>query len=160
MHIHTNFTFIGRQRAKKIYEEEMRRGVIKRLLTKLVMVGNAGSGKSTSLETVLDEKPPAEEDRESTPLLKRPVQTDVVYVDKKKVKWVKKNPEEKKRYIASVLRARAQQLNQQSPTSSDPTPASTATPATPTSDQPTPVVHCPTANPNLWHSHQCSHNIH
>ena len=99
-------------------------------MTKVVMVGTAGSGKSTSLETVLEEKPPAEEDRESTPLLKRPVQTDVVYIDKD-VKWVKKNPEEKKRYIASLLRARAQRLSQQSPTSNDS--------STPTSVQPTPV---------------------
>ena len=108
----------------------MKRGVSKRHMTKVVMVGTAGSGKSTSLETVLEEKPPAEEDRESTPLLKRPVQTDVVYIDKD-VKWVKKNPEEKKRYIASLLRARAQRLSQQSPTSNDS--------ATPTSVQPTPV---------------------
>ena len=50
------------------------------------MIGAAGSGKSTSLETVMDEEPPAEEDRESTPLLKRPVQTEVIFVDKN-VKW-------------------------------------------------------------------------
>ena len=104
----------------------MKRGVTKRKITKVVMVGIAGSGKTTSLETIMDEKPPAEENRESTPLLKRPVQTEVVYIDEK-VKWRKKNPEEKKQYIASLLRARAQRLG---PT------ASTPTPATPTSVQP------------------------
>ena len=130
-HIHTythTLTFTGRRRAKQIYEEEMKRGVTKRKITKVVMVGIAGSGKTTSLETIMDEKPPAEEDRESTPLLKRPVQTEVVYIHEK-VKWRKKSPEEKKQYIASLLRARAQRLGQPSPT------ASTPTPATPTSVQ-------------------------
>ena len=137
MHIHVythkfTLTLTGRRRAKQIYEEEMKRGVTKRKITKVVMVGIAGSGKTTSLETIMDEKPPAEEDRESTPLLKRPVQTEVVYIDEK-VKWRKKSPEEKKQYIASLLRARAQRLGQQSPT------ASTPTPATPTSVQSPPV---------------------
>ena len=93
----------------------MKRGVSKRKITKVVMVGIAGSGKTTSLETVMDEQPPAEEDRESTPLLKRPVQTEVIYIENN-VKWVKKTPEEKKRYIASLLRARAQRLGQPSAT--------------------------------------------
>ena len=113
----------------------MKRGVSKRVITKVVMVGVAGSGKSMSLETVMDEEPPAEKDRESTPLLKRPVQTEVIYI-KNNVKWVKKTPEEKKRYIASVLRARAHRLGQPS---NDSTSASTPTPATPTSVQSTPV---------------------
>ena len=109
----------GRKRAKKIYEEEMKRGITERLITKVTMVGTAGSGKSTSLETLTDEEPLAEEERESTPLLKRPVQTEVVFVDRKKVRWRKKTPEEKKRYIARILRARAQKLGQ--PASQQPT---------------------------------------
>ena len=116
----------------------MKRGVTKRKITKVVMVGIAGSGKTTSLETIMDEKPPAEEDRESTPLLKRPVQTEVVYIDEK-VKWRKKSPEEKKQYIASLLRARAQRLGQPSPTGNNSASASTPTPATPTSVQSPPV---------------------
>ena len=117
----------------------MKRGVTKRIITKVVMVGTAGSGKSTSLQTVMDEKPPVEEDRESTPLLKRPVQTEVIYIDKN-VKWVKKIPEQKKQYIANLLRARAQQLSEQSPiTTSDAVSPSTPTPTAPASDQPPPV---------------------
>ena len=81
----------------------------------------------------MEEKPPA--DRNSTPLLKRPVQTEVIYIDKS-VKWVKKSPEEKKRYIANLLRARAQRLAQQAPTGND--SASTPTPVPPTSVQSTP----------------------
>ena len=135
---------IGRRLAKRIYEEEMKRGVSKRKITKVVMVGIAGSGKTTSLETVMDEQPPAEENRESTPLLKRPVQTEVIYIENK-VKWVKKTPEEKKRYIASLLRARAQRLGEQSATANDSGSTSTQTDAaptsvqTPTSDQSPPV---------------------
>ena len=112
------------------------------MITKVVMVGTAGSGKTTSLETVMDEKPPAEEDRESTPLLKRPVQTNVIYIDKN-VKWVKKTPEQKKRYIASLLRARAQRLNKASPTTSNAASKSTPTPATVTSVQSPPVQSLP-----------------
>ena len=116
----------------------MKRGVTKRIITKVVMVGTAGSGKSTSLQTVMDEKPPAEEDRESTPLLKRPVQTEVIYIDKN-VKWVKKTPEQKKQYIANLLRARAQRLSEESPTTSDAVSPSTPMPTPPASDQPPPV---------------------
>ena len=134
----------------------MKRGVTKRIITKVVMVGTAGSGKSTSLQTVMDEEPPAEEDRESTPLLKRPVQTEVIYIDKN-VMWVKKTPEQKKQYIANLLRARAQRLSEESRAPNDspsvPTPALTdeslapytsasppiPTPATPIPDKFPPV---------------------
>ena len=116
----------------------MKRGVSKRQMTKVVMVGTAGSGKSTSLETVMDEKPLAEEDRESTPLLKRPVQTEVVYIDKD-VKWVKKTPEEKKRYIVNFLRARAKRLNEQSPTPVTPTSVQSPTSTQQSSTSPQPI---------------------
>ena len=116
----------------------MKRGVTKRIITKVVMVGTAGSGKSTSLQTVMDEKPPAEEDRESTPLLKRPVQTEVIYIDKN-VKWVKKTPEQKKRYIANLLRARAQRLSEDSRAPNTSASPPTPTPATPNPDKFPPV---------------------
>ena len=112
----------------------MKRGVSKKSIIKVVLVGTAGSGKSTSLETVMDEKPPAEEDRESTPLLKRPVQTEVLHIEDS-VKWKKKTPQEKKQYIAHLLRARAERLGKPSTpasdltsTSSQTTPTSTSTP--------------------------------
>ena len=102
----------------------------------MVMVGTAGSGKTTSLETIMDETPPAEEDRESTPLLKRPVQTDVVYVSGKNVKWVKKGPQEKRRHVANLLRSRAHRLMKISSTGSE--SVSSPTPATPTTVESTP----------------------
>ena len=109
----------GRNKAKKIYEEEMKRGITERLITKVTMVGTAGSGKSTSLETLTGEEPLAEGERESTPLLKRPVQTEVVFVEGKEVRWRKKTADQKKQYIASILRARSQKLGQ--PASQPPT---------------------------------------
>ena len=108
----------------------MKRGVTKRKLTKLVMVGIAGSGKSTSLQTVIGEEPLAEDQRTSTPLLTRPVQTEVVVVHDK-VHWKKRNPEEKKKYIASLLRERAQRLGQASLTSQDPASLPTPAPSSP-----------------------------
>lgn len=131
----------GRYRAKQIYAEEMKHGATIRIIIKVVMVGTAGSGKSTSLETVMDQMPPAEEDRHSTPLMKRPVQTEVIHI-KNKVKWVKKSVEEKKQYIASILRARAQRLHQLFSSASitdDSTSPSTQSSPTPTSTQSTPV---------------------
>ena len=116
----------------------MKRGVSKRVITKVLTVGVAGSGKSTFLETVMEEQPPAEEDRESTPLLKRPVQTEVVHIEDQ-VKWIKKTPEQKKQYIASLLRARAQRLAQPPATANDSSSSSPQTPATSTSVQSTPV---------------------
>ena len=115
----------------------MKRGVSKKHITKVVLVGTAGSGKSTSLETVMDKKPPAEEDRESTPLLKRPVQTEVLYIHNK-VNWVKKTPQQKKQYIARLLRARAERLGKpgsgSTSTSAQTTLTSTSVQSTP--DQP------------------------
>ena len=159
---------IGRRLAKKIYEEEMKRGVTKRRLTKLVMVGIAGSGKSTSLQTVIEEEPLAEDQRTSTPLLTRPVQTEVVIVHDK-VHWKKRSPEEKKKYIAGLLRDRAQRLGQASPASQDPASIPTPAPSSPshpssaqpsssaqqssTATQPvkttgTPTTNIPTATPD------------
>ena len=129
---------VGRNRAKQIYNEEMKRGSSKRIITKVVLVGIAGSGKSTSLETVMEEKPPAEEDRESTPLLKRPVQTEVINIDNH-LKWIKKSPEEVRQHVAGLLRARARRLGKTPTAASDTVSTATPTPATPTTVQSTPV---------------------
>ena len=133
---------VGRNRAKQIYNEEMKRGSSKRIITKVVLVGIAGSGKSTSLETVMEEKPPAEEDRESTPLLKRPVQTEVINIDNH-LKWIKKSPEEVRQHVAGLLRARARRLGKTPATASDRASTATPTPATPTTVQSTPVQSAP-----------------
>ena len=148
----------GRYRAKQIYAQEMKHGATIRIIIKVVMVGTAGSGKSTSLETVMDQKPPAEKDRESTPLMKRPVQTEVIHIENK-VKWVKKSVEEKKQYIASLLRARAQRLHQSFESTSitdDSTSPSTQTSPTPTSTQSTPVKLSSSSNQSTSSSNQSS----
>ena len=74
------------------------------------MVGIAGSGKSTFLQTVIEEEPLTEDQRTSTPLLTRPVQTMVIQVHDE-VHWKKMDPKERKRYIAGLLRKRAERLN-------------------------------------------------
>ena len=119
----------------------MKRGVSKKCIIKVVLVGTAGSGKSTSLETVMDEKPPA--DRESTPFLKRPVQTEVLHIEDS-VKWKKKTPQEKKQHIARLLRARAQQLGKFYTPASDSFSAQTtytSTSVQSTPDQPAASIH-------------------
>ena len=131
---------IGRNRAKQIYNEEMKRGSSKRIITKVVLVGIAGSGKSTSLETMMEEKPPAEEDRESTPLLKRPVQTEVININNH-LKWIKKSPEEVRQHVAGLLRARARRLGKTSATARDTASTATPTPATPITVLSTTVQH-------------------
>ena len=86
----------------------------------------------------MEEKPPAEEDRESTPLLKRPVQTEVINIDNH-LKWIKKSPEEVRQNVAGLLRARARRLGKTPATASDIVSTATPTPATPTTVQSTPV---------------------
>ena len=86
----------------------------------------------------MEEKPPAEEDRESTPLLKRPVQTEVINIDNH-LKWIKKSPEEVRQHIAGLLRARARRLGKTPAAASDTASTATPTPATPTTVQSTPV---------------------
>ena len=86
----------------------------------------------------MEEKPAAEEDRESTPLLKRPVQTEVINIDNH-LKWIKKSPEEVRQHVAGLLRARARRLGKTSAAASDTVSTATPTPATPTTVQSTPV---------------------
>ena len=86
----------------------------------------------------MEEKPPAEEDRESTPLLKRPVQTEVINIDNH-LKWIKKSPEEVRQHVAGLLRARARRLGKTTAAASDTVSTATPTPATPTTVQSTPV---------------------
>ena len=136
--LHVCTILIGRNRAKQIYNEEMKHGSSKRIITKVVLVGITGSGKSTSLETVMEEKPPAEEDRESTPLLKRSVQTEVINIDNH-LKWIKKSPEKVRQHVAGLLRARARRLGKTSAAASDTASTATPIPATPTTVQSTPV---------------------
>ena len=55
-------------------------------------VGIAGSGKTMSVDTVMEVKPKPEGGCESTPLLRRFIQTEVIHIESG-VKWVRKTPE-------------------------------------------------------------------
>ena len=92
----------GRYRAKLIYEREMKHGHSETDVTKVVMMGIAGSGKSTALETIMEEEPLPNKDRHSTPIMKRPVKTMVIVVDGK-TKWIKKEQDQFTAHLARHL---------------------------------------------------------
>ena len=92
----------GRYRAKLIYEQEMKHGHSETDVTKVVMIGLAGSGKSTSLDTLMEVEPLAKEYRSSTPIMKRPLKTIVIIVDGK-TKWVKKEQDQFTAHLAANM---------------------------------------------------------
>ena len=71
-------------------------------VTKVVMMGIAGSGKSTALDTIMEEEPLAKEERDSTPIMKRPMKTMVIIVDGK-TKWVKKEQDQFTAHLATRM---------------------------------------------------------
>ena len=95
IHIHTGTAENNRQ-----FEEAMKHGHIKAWLCKLLMYGAAGSGKTTSKEIIIGNKPP--KDRVSTPLAMRP--TTVYRVNLEGKEWSKFTTfEERKMFLARVL---------------------------------------------------------
>ena len=86
-------------------------------VTKVVMMGIAGSGKSTALDTIMEEKPLAKEDRDSTPIMKRPVKTMVIVVDGK-TKWVKKEQDQFTAHLAATMSTEDSPPPQTAPTDS------------------------------------------
>jgi hypothetical protein len=132
----------GRYRAKLIFQREMEHGHSETDITKVVMMGIAGSGKSTALDTIMEEEPLAPEDRHSTPIMKRPVKTMVIVVDGK-TKWVKKEQHQFTAHLATRL-------------NTDPTPPQEATPTShalsnttqspPTSASPDSSSHTPSSH--------------
>ena len=138
----------GRYRAKLIYEREMKHGHSETDVTKVVMMGIAGSGKSTALDTIMEENPLAEEDRDSTPIMKRPVKTMVIIVDGK-TKWVKKEQDEFTAHLATRLGTEDGPPQETTPTDS-PHPLHTSTDITQSPPIPTTSdssSHTPTSHP-------------
>ena len=72
-------------------------------ITKVVMMGIAGSGKSTALDTIMEEEPLSNEDRHSTPIMKRPVKTMVIVASDGKTKWVRKEQEQFTAHLATRI---------------------------------------------------------
>ena len=127
----------GRCRSKQIYEQEMKRGHFELVVDKVVMYGIAGSGKTCSLHVLLGRPPP--ENRNSTPLMKRPVEVMFMCVNDKK-EWKVRTLEEMRDTVAEIIRSRMpkQQTEAQS----------SGSPASPASSLPPPQT---ASHPNLPH---------
>ena len=108
----------GRHRSKQIYEQEMLLGFIQLDIDKVVMFGIAGSGKTCALAALLGLDPPKL--RCSTPLIKRPLEVVVIYVDIL-LQWERKTPKQVQETIAEIIRSRAP-VHQVPPTSAHPQP--------------------------------------
>ena len=119
----------GRYRSKQIYEQEMKRGHFELVVDKVVMYGIAGSGKTCSLNALMEVPPP--DSRNSTPLMKRPVEVMFMCVNDKK-EWKVRTQEEMRDTVAEIIRSRMpkQQTEAQS----------SGSPASPPSQQPSPTT--------------------
>ena len=93
-------------------------GFIQLDIDKVVMFGIAGSGKTCALAALLGLDPP--DLRCSTPLMKRPIEVMVVYVDDM-LQWQKMTPKQVQETIAEIIRSRAP-VHQVPPTSAHPQP--------------------------------------
>ena len=105
----------------------MKEGKVKAWLCKLLMYGHAGSGKTTTMEIIVGNKPP--EHRESTPLATRP--TTIYRVNLDSEEWAKLSTlTDRKLLVARALIRDAPQLvdrllaarSNQDPTLTDPAP--------------------------------------
>ena len=81
----------------------MQHGYIDLGIDKIVMFGIAGSGKTCSLAALLGQSPP--DIRCSTPLMERPVQVIVIFVDEE-TQWQKSTPDQVCQMIAQIIRSR------------------------------------------------------
>ena len=116
-------------------------------ITKVVMMGIAGSGKSTALATIMEEEPLAKGDRHSTPIMKRPVKTMVIVVDGK-TKWVKKEQHQFTAHLATRLNTEYSPPQETTPTN-HPLPTHThsdTTQSPPTSTSPDSSSHTPSSH--------------
>ena len=88
---------------KQTYEKEMRYGHIVTFISKVLLFGIAGSGKTSATAIMIGEDPPPV--RRSTPLMVRPVQVITILIEEL-TKWEKKTPEEVWKMIAEIIRSR------------------------------------------------------
>ena len=88
---------------KLTYEREMRYGHIVTFVSKVLLFGTAGSGKTSATAIMMGEDPPR--DRRSTPLMVRPIQVISILIEEL-TKWEKKTPEEVRKIIAKIIRSR------------------------------------------------------
>ncbi|CAI8022024.1 hypothetical protein GBAR_LOCUS12966, partial [Geodia barretti] len=140
----------GRFRSKQIYKQEMKRGHIELDLDKLLLFGNAGSGKTCSLAALLGVDPPTI--RRSTPVMKRPIEVMFVDVDGKK-QWKKRILDQLRDVVAEVIKSRMPRQQSVVQSSGGPASPDQQSPHTTASQsaQPTPEKTNNSTSKNLKH---------
>ena len=98
--VHSKHTHAGTAENNRQFEEAMKHGHIKAWLCKLLMYGAAGSGKTTSMEIIVGNKPPKR--RVSTPLATRP--TTIYRINLESEEWAKLTTlNDRKSFLARAL---------------------------------------------------------
>ena len=98
--VHSKHTHAGTAENNRQFEEAMKHGHVKAWLCKLLMYGAAGSGKTTSMEIIVGNKPPKR--RVSTPLATRP--TTIYRINLESEEWAKLTTlNDRKSFLARAL---------------------------------------------------------
>ena len=90
--------FIGSKESRRRFSEAMKDGHVDSLIDKVVLYGAAGTGKSSFMEIVVDNPPPAI--RRSTPLAARP--TSVFQIDSTD-SWTTLTPQQRRELLAKAI---------------------------------------------------------
>ena len=89
--------------AKQLFEDAMRHGRVQSKVTKVLVTGIAGSGKTCTKHVVIDEPPPPV--RKSTPCAETPLRLMKVAVRPGDVKWERRGPKKLINYVAAAIKA-------------------------------------------------------
>ena len=95
---HMHLLCLGSQESRRNFSEAMKNGHVDSLINKVVLYGAAGTGKSSFMEIVVDNPPPAI--RRSTPLAARP--TSVFQIDSAD-SWTKLTPQQRRELLAKAM---------------------------------------------------------
>ena len=100
--------------SKQLFEEAMRHGHINSRVTKVLVTGIAGSGKTCTKHVLIDEPPPPV--RKSTPCAEPPLRLRLmkVGVRRRGIKWAKVGSKRLLSYIAAAVKLRAKLRARQS----------------------------------------------
>ena len=110
--------------SQQLFEDAMRHGHVNSCITKVLVTGTAGSGKTCSKHVIIDEPPPRV--RKSTPCAERPIRVASVGVRGKR--WVRIGPKRLMNYLAAAiklrraLKARKSRVTREDPESSSQEP--------------------------------------
>ena len=103
-----NNTITGSSLSQRLCDEAMKSGKVESKISKIVIFGASGSGKSSFMDMVIGKLPP--EIRRSTPMACRPVA--MYHVNMTHKKWVKLSPEERMRVLARATMGAKHRLDQ------------------------------------------------